>query len=95
MYGEQPNIEDSGFNYREAYLAGNGPKAYAHDTVPHWASTGKAADHPTAWMETFMQKFGVDPNDLKAEQWTPQMQDFMRTQINRDGVVSNALRGGF
>jgi hypothetical protein len=62
---------------------------------PHLPIQGNALSHPTAWMETFMQKFGVDPNDLKAEQWTPQMRDFMRTQINRDGAVSNALRGGF
>jgi hypothetical protein len=95
MYGEQPNIEDPGFNYREAFLAGNGPKPNAHDVVPHWSSTGKAANHPTAWKNDFMQLFGADPDDLKPEQWTPQMQAFMRTQINRDGVVNNALRGGF
>lgn len=96
QYGEQPQIDsDPSFNYREAFLAGNGPKGYAHDVVPHWSSTGKGADHPTAWMNDFMQKFGVDPNDLKPEQWTPDMQTFMRSQINRGGMVKNALSGGF
>jgi hypothetical protein len=92
--GGPPDIDnDPTFNYREAFLAGNGPRGYAHDIVPHWSSTGKSENHPTAWKETFMQTFGTDPDDLKSEQWTPQMQDFMRTQINRSGVVGNALRG--
>ncbi len=83
-FGEQPRIDgDNTFNYREAYLAGNGPEPYAHDTVPHWKSTGKSKDHPTAWMETFMQQFGVDPNDIPAGSWTPEMQQFMQGQIGR------------
>lgn len=28
----------------------------------------KSADHPTAWMETFMQQYGVDPHRATAEQ---------------------------
>jgi hypothetical protein len=91
--GGPPQIDGGDFNYREAYLAGNGPKPYAHDSaVPHWSSTGKGKNHPTAWMETFMQQFGVDPNDLKPEQWTPQMQDFLRREIG--GNTINALAAG-
>jgi len=83
QYGEPPQIEGGDFNYREAFLAGNGPQAYAHDSIPHWKSTGKSKDHPTAWMETFMQRFGVDPNDIPDGQWTPEMQEFMKGEIGR------------
>jgi len=94
--GGPPQIDGGDFNYREAFLAGNGPEANAHDTVPHWKSTGKAKDHPTAWKETFMQSFGVDPDDLAPEQWTPQMQQFMRYEVGGNllgGQVRNALAG--
>ncbi|WP_299109809.1 hypothetical protein [uncultured Bradyrhizobium sp.] len=93
-YGEPPQIDGGNFNYREAYLAGNGPKANAHDVVPHWSSTGKSKDHPTAWKETFVQTFGVDPDDLQPEQWTPLMQQFMQREIGGNtlgGQVRNAL----
>lgn len=77
--GEQPNTEnDPTFDYRTAYAAGNRPQAYAHDTMPHWDSRGKAPDHATAWMNDFMQRFNVDPNDLQPQQVTPEMQQFMR-----------------
>ncbi len=93
-YGEQPRInDDPTFNYREAYLAGNGPKPYAHDAaVPHWSSTGKSADHPTEWMNRFMGQFGVDPNDLTPETVTPEMQQFMQQELRANQV--NALAKG-
>lgn len=92
-YGEAPRIDDDpSFNYREAYLAGNGPKPYEGDQVPHWQSTGKSADHPTAWKNTFMQTFGADPDALAPDQWTPQMQDFMRAEIGGQSI--NALVRG-
>ena len=93
-FGEQPRInDDPTFNYREAYLAGNGPKPYANDRgFPHWQSTGKAADHPTEWMNRFMQQFGVDPNDVQPHQVTPQMQQFMSQELQRNQM--NALTAG-
>lgn len=81
-FGEQPNTEsDPTFNYREAWQAGNKPQAYEYDTMPHWDSRGKAPDHTTAWMNDFMQRFGVDPNALQPHEVTPEMQQFMQQQI--------------
>lgn len=61
-YGEPPNIEDSNFDYRKAYLAGDRPIQIEQDTVPHWHSTGKSAMHPTMWKQHFYEQFGVDPD---------------------------------
>lgn len=83
-YGEAPNTEQGGdFDYRSAYLAGNRPQPVPHDSVPHWDSRGKSADHPTAWMNDFMQKFGIDPTTLRDDQITPEMQQFMRGVLAR------------
>jgi len=50
--------------------AGIVPERNKHDGMYHWSSsdpkTGemlKSEDHPTAWMEHFMRKFGYDPED--------------------------------
>lgn len=81
-YGEPPRIDDDpSFNYRQAFLSGNGPKGYAHDTVPHWSSEGKSADHPTEWKNRFMQQFGIDPDDLQPQAVTPAMQQFMQREL--------------
>ena len=68
-FGEQPNLNDPQYDYRGAWQGGIVPQPYAPDQgFPHWPSalpSGqmlKAPDHPTAWMEHFMQQFGVDPN---------------------------------
>lgn len=84
-YGEQPNIsDDSQFDYRQAYRAGDGPKDYANDTMMHWGSSGKRANHPTEWMQEFYEQFGgIDPSTLPADKWTPEMQRFMSDQITR------------
>lgn len=63
QFGEQPSMDDPSFDYRLAYLSGNRPQPYQHDTMPHWDSRGKASNHPTAWMNDFMGRFGVDPNE--------------------------------
>jgi hypothetical protein len=87
-YGEMPNTtDDPTFNYREAYLAGNKPQPYAGDNgFYHWDSRGKAPDHQTAWMNTFMQQFGADPMMLQPQQVTPEMQQFMQGQLPRGGL---------
>lgn len=74
-YGEPPRMEGGDFDYRQAYLAGNRPRAVPHDTVPHWDSRGKAPDHPTTWMNDFMGQFGLDPIAVTKEQVTPAMTD--------------------
>lgn len=82
-YGEPPNTDDGGdFDYRGAYLAGNRPQPVPHDTVPHWDSRGKAADHPTAWMNDFQQRFGVSPTEVDDRSVTPEMQAFMRSVLS-------------
>jgi hypothetical protein len=77
-YGEQPQIDGGDYDYRAAYMGGVRPQRVPNDSVPHWSSIGKAANHPTAWKETFMQRFGVDPDAVAEGQATPAMQDFMR-----------------
>lgn len=73
-FGEQPNIDDPQYNYRAAIAAGIRPERYAPDgNSYHWPSSTqqpprmpqmlKSADHPTAWMEHYMQQNGVDPNE--------------------------------
>jgi hypothetical protein len=89
-YGEPPNTtNDPTFDYRQAWQAGNKPQPYAGDNgFPHWDSRGKAPDHPTEWMNDFMQRFGADPMMLQPQQVTPEMQQFMRQQL------SNVPSGG-
>lgn len=82
-YGEPPRMNDPSFDYRAAYTAGNKPQAYGYDTMPHWDSRGKAPDHPTAWMNDFMQQYGVDPN-AAAQQPTTAQQGTINQQLSSD-----------
>jgi len=70
-YGEEPNLDAPEYDYRKAWANGIRPEPNPYDgNFPHWASalgSGemlKSADHPTAWKEHFMRKFGVDPDSL-------------------------------
>ena len=60
----------SDYDYRGAWKAGVGAQEYQYDDRMHWpSSTGdgrilKSPKHPTAWMEFFMDEYGVDPNEL-------------------------------
>lgn len=79
-FGEQPNLDDPMYNYRAAWQAGAVPTPYENDQgFPHWPSSAerapfaepiplKSKDHPTAWMETFMRQYGVDPYQASSEQ---------------------------
>lgn len=79
-HGEEPNLNDPSFDYRMAHAAGAAPEPYQHDGGRHhWQSSVqvppmaqpvslKAPNHPTAWMETFMQRYGVDPHEAAPEQ---------------------------
>lgn len=73
-FGEAPNMADPGFNYGLAFAGGARPERYEHDGgARHWPSSVpvapmgdvslKSDDHPTAWMEGFMQRTGVDPHE--------------------------------
>lgn len=77
-YGEPPDLDSKDYNYRAAWKAGIRPQDYEHDAeMQHWASTTgkgeslKATNHPTAWMEDYMQVTGSDPHepvDMNPEQ---------------------------
>jgi len=77
-YGEPPDLDSKDYNYRAAWKAGVRPQDYEHDAeMQHWASTTgkgeslKATNHPTAWMEDYMQVTGSDPHepvDMNPEQ---------------------------
>lgn len=82
-YGEQPQIDGGDYDYRAAFASGARPQPVPGDTVPHWSSVGKSADHPTMWKQQFMTQFGVDP-DMQAQQgFSPEMQQFMQANIGR------------
>jgi hypothetical protein len=85
QYGEPPQIDGGDYDYRAAYMAGVRPQAVPGDTVPHWSSVGKSADHPTMWKQEFMSRFGVDP-DTPGLQFTPEMQALVGQNIPRRGL---------
>lgn len=88
-YGEKPNLDDPNYNYRLAYALGEKPQAYAHDPgMMHWSSAApvapyaapadlKGSSHQTKWMQTFMDRYGVDPHEASGEQ----MQEAIRLGI--------------
>jgi len=82
-FGEQPIIDGGNYDYRAAWQAGSRPQMVPGDTIPHWSSVGKAADHPTMWKQQFMDQFGTDPDELQGGQVTPEIQRFMQAQIGR------------
>lgn len=64
-YGETPNLNDPVYNYRRAWELGVRPQPDSWDqNFPHWpdrAPNGemlKSPDHPTVWMEYFMNATG-------------------------------------
>ena len=69
-YGEQPDLNDPGYNYRAAWRAGVRPQDVKDDPeMQHWSSVTpsgeslKSRSHPTAWKEDYMQMTGRDPGD--------------------------------
>jgi hypothetical protein len=69
-YGSEPNLNTPDYNYRAAWKAGIVPRETPYDNIHHWPSSLpdgtmlKSENHPTAWMEYFMRKTGVDPSSL-------------------------------
>ena len=64
-YGEEPDLNTPVYDYRGAWKAGVVPERNKYDgNMYHWSSQFKSADHPTMWMERFMQATGVDPQSL-------------------------------
>ena len=89
--GQKPNLDPGGdYDYRRAYSYGAVPEldpvsgdyhGLSAITAPPYAEALplKAGDHPTAWMETFMRVFGVDPRAVPPDQVTPEMVSFIRS----------------
>jgi len=69
QFDEAPNLNGSEYNYRAAWQRGIRPELYPYDGTYHWPSTAngeslKATNHPTAWMEDYMQiTGGRDPHE--------------------------------
>lgn len=83
-FGQPPNTEnDPSFDYRQAWLSGDRPQPVPHDDIPHWGSSGKnEAAHSTAWMNDFLQQFGVNPTDPGPA--TPEQSQFLYQQLTKD-----------
>ena len=67
---------ESDYDYRGAWKAGVSAQPYEYDSgMMHWPSSTpegkmlKSPSHPTAWMEHFMQQYGVDPHDVGANSY--------------------------
>lgn len=74
QFGEQPEINDSDYDYRAAWKAGVVPEPDEYDENRlHWSSSTssgkmlKAEDHKTAWKEFFMREFDTNPDKLRDE----------------------------
>jgi len=76
-FGERPNINDPSYDYRLAWQSGIKPQPYEHDQngIFHWPSVTqggkplKQPGHPSAWMEKFMNQYGVDPHEAQPEMY--------------------------
>lgn len=72
QFGEQPEINNSDYDYRAAWKAGVVPEPDEYDENRlHWSSSTssgemlKSKDHKTAWKEFFMREFGTNPDKLR------------------------------
>lgn len=98
-FGEHPNLDDASYDYRTAWRHGVEPEAHASDGgLPHWPSNVqpppfvnaiplKAPDHPTMWKQTFMSRYGIDPDNVAGAQLTdmlaPMAADELRDPLGR------------
>ena len=90
--GGPPQTEGGDYDYRAAWLAGQGPQPVPGDTVPHWGSAGKLPGHPTEWKQQFMTQFGSDP-DAPGNS-TPEQDEFLRQQLMQDALARAMMKGG-
>jgi len=70
-YNEEPNLNDSEYDYRAAWKAGIQPERDPYDKNRyHWPSSLpsgemlKSPTHPTAWKEQFMRQTGQNPDAM-------------------------------
>ena len=74
-YGEEPEWFDGDYDYIKAWKSGAKPdQRNEADGKYHWPSTTpdgemlKSKDHPTYWMEEFMERTGIDPSGMTQEE---------------------------
>lgn len=66
-YGEDPDLNTPDYDYRKAWKSGVEPQINVNDGLYHWPSKTpsgewlKGENHPTRWMQLFMEKYGYDP----------------------------------
>lgn len=94
-YGEDPDLNSKDYNYRAAWKSGVKPERYAPDNNNyHWPSETpngeslKALNHPTGWMEDYMQLTGKDPHEGLG-MTTEQASKMEQLLIQRYGSMSN------
>ncbi|MBC8158280.1 MAG: hypothetical protein H8E94_03000 [Alphaproteobacteria bacterium] len=64
-YGEDPDLNTSDYDYRAAWRDGERPKRDPYDGGRfHWSGDYKSRDHKTAWKGIFMEKTGINPDEL-------------------------------
>ncbi len=94
-----PQPDRGNYDYRRAVLNGVYPVADKHDGgFPHWGSeaqtlTGrvyelKSPDHPTLWKAQFMQKFGVNPDDIDYSSAPAEQRQAMMDAYQRQGILA-------
>jgi hypothetical protein len=68
-YGEEPQLEGAGYDYRGAFEAGIVPEKNPYDNKYHWGSIGlegkdlKSKNHPTRWKSEYMKLTGNNPDE--------------------------------
>ena len=69
-YGEPPNLDTENYDTRRAWKLGVVPSINNVDQMYHWSDYApdgtmlKSPHHETAWMGPFMQRYGINPDDL-------------------------------
>ena len=72
-HGVEPDLNDELYKYRNAWKAGVEPQRNEADNNRyHWSDMTpngemlKSLKHPTAWAEFFIKEYGINPDDLPA-----------------------------
>jgi hypothetical protein len=89
-YGQPPNVNDPQYDYRRAWKEGVYPSISKHDNKYHWASKApsgawlKSPDHPTHWMEEYMQMTGKDPDSVNEDIYKNRKKTKPQSPLNLD-----------
>lgn len=93
-FGEQPNLNGGDYDYRTAWRHGVEPEPSSADGgLPHWPSNVqpppfagaiplKAPDHPTMWKQTFMERYGADPDTVAGPQLQQMLAPMARDELS-------------